>query len=316
MTEVTEKEISKRIASMKVGFAGGFYPLPAGVDESQGSLWRLNRTAEMGGTVYPVYPFPDDEGERKAFAAKAADLGIELEGPMMGLFPPLGEDPAGNVETVRKELVKAKEMGVSVARGAYGRLKVEASRWAGTGPARKTEADRRKDHLVRSLKSAAPLAEEAGVRIAIENHCDFYGWEWAEMFREIGSPWVGAALDTANGFAVGYDANDDCEALAEFAFTTHIKDMRMIQNPMKWAVPFLPVGCRLGEGHVDVPKALRLLAERSPAAEGLHLIVEPGWEPEGDIPEAVLPPMELRQQILDHGVEYLNKFVAEHRARI
>ncbi|MDR1431579.1 MAG: sugar phosphate isomerase/epimerase [Propionibacteriaceae bacterium] len=316
MAEFTELEISRRIATMKVGFAGGFYPLPPGVPEADGMLWRLNHTADMGGSVYPMYPFPKTAEDRAAFKARADELGISLEGPVMGLFPELGEDPASNVAAVRAELEKAKEMGVKVVRGAYGRLRVAYSRWAGNGANRKVEADRRKAHLVGCLKSAAPLAEEAGVRIAIENHCDFFGYEWAEMFAEIDSPWIGAALDTANGFSVGYDANDDVEALAEWAFTTHIKDMRMIQHPLKWAIPFLPVGCRLGEGHVDIPRALRLLAERSPAAVGLHLIVEPGWEPEGSIPEAELPPGEMRHQILDHGVEYLNNYVAEHRAQV
>ncbi|MDR2374101.1 MAG: sugar phosphate isomerase/epimerase [Bifidobacteriaceae bacterium] len=314
MAAPTDMEISKRIATMKVGFAGGFYPVPDDVEEAQHQHWRLERTAQLGGTCYPVFPLPETPQGRSDLAAKAAELGIELEGSIRGLFPPLEDSPASNAQMVEEELAKAKELGCGVVRGAYGRLRVEASRWAGAGPARKIEADRIKDHLVASLKAAAPLAAQAGVRIAIENHCDFFGWEWAEMFREVDSPWVGAALDTANGFAVGYDANADCEALAEFAFTTHIKDMRMIQNPMKWAVPFLPVGCRLGEGHVDVPRALYLLAERSPAAEGLHLIVEPGWEPQGDIPEAVLPPLELRHQIMDHGVAYLREFVASHQS--
>ena len=66
------------------------------------------------------------------------------------------------------------------------------------------------------------------------------------------------------------------EVLAPYAITTHIKDMSINQHQSDLTM-FQAQGCPLGEGHVDIPKAIELLETHSPNAEGLHLIVEQGW---------------------------------------
>jgi len=114
--------------------------------------------------------------------------------------------------------------------------------------------------------------------LAIENHCDFTGKEWAEVFSAVGSPYVGCALDTGNGYTVYCDPNEDIEVLAEFTITTHIKDMQVIEfNSGGNLIPFQARGCALGEGNVDIPRAIDLLDQKSPHANGLHLILELGW---------------------------------------
>ncbi|MDR0416843.1 MAG: sugar phosphate isomerase/epimerase [Propionibacteriaceae bacterium] len=304
MAERDSREIDRLIATMRVGFTGFMYPAPDHVDFDARAAWQLERSAQLGATCLQVVDLPQTAAARQDLAAAAASLDIELEGLVRALFVPLGEDPSSREALLAEQLACAKEAGLGTVRHGWGRLTLATSRYS---PER--NAEKQKAHIVRCLKSAARIAEDAGVQIAVENHCDFYGRELAQLLREVDSPWIGCALDTGNGYAVVNDANQDVEALAGLAVTTHIKDMRMIQNPLAWAVPFLPVGCRLGEGSVDIPNAIRLLAERSPKAEGLHLIVEAGWEPEGDIPEAVVPPLELRIQILEHGVGYLRQLV-------
>lgn len=121
------------------------------------------------------------------------------------------------------------------------------------------------------------MAEDAGVLLAVENHCDFTGRELAQLLEMVDSPYVGAALDTANGFTVFCDPNEDIEALAPWTFTTHMKDMKIVDYSVGGHIPMIAIGCTLGEGHVDLSRAIDLLAEHSPQAEGLHLIVEPGW---------------------------------------
>src|SRR5690606_19702246 len=160
-------------------------------------------------------------------------------------------------------------------------------------------------HMVDCLKEAAKVAEDMGFPLAVENHCDITGRELADILAEVGSDYVGAALDTGNGFTVYCDPQDDIEALAPYTFTTHIKDMRVEQSPIRGLIPFLPRGCRLGEGHVDIDGAVALLAEKSPKAEGLHLLVESGWvsfPPDGDEPD-------VRRDILEHGGRYLTKLI-------
>ncbi|MDR1711780.1 MAG: sugar phosphate isomerase/epimerase [Propionibacteriaceae bacterium] len=297
--------INDVIRTMKTGFVGWAYPPPDDVPAEEGADWQIRRSAELGATCVQVYGFntPKSDAGRKATRELAESLGIELEGAAFALFPPMGETPESRIPALRAELEEAVALGMTVVRAGWGNNSVARSRWAKDGKAQY-------QHMIDSLKSAAPLAEEYQLPIAVENHSDFFGWELANILRAVDSPWIGAALDTANGFASIYDPEADNEALAELAFTTHIKDMRVIDNPLRWAVPHLPVGCHLGEGNVDVVHAIEILAERSPKANGLHLIVEAGWEPEGDFPEAVPDPLAYRRSILEDGIRWLNDFIA------
>jgi hypothetical protein len=78
-------------------------------------------------------------------------------------------------------------------------------------------------------------------------------------------------------------------------------------------IPLSPRGCRLGEGHVDFAKALELIATRSPHARGLHLLVESGWET-FDLPGPRAT--QLRKEILEHGVTYLQNLTASIEGRM
>ncbi len=68
----------------------------------------------------------------------------------------------------------------------------------------------------------------------------------------------------------------------------------------------LPIGCAVGEGNVDIPLAVDTFAAKSPYAEGLHLIIELGWQP-------VTPGMTREESTLDmfhRSVEYLKTLIA------
>jgi sugar phosphate isomerase/epimerase len=105
------------------------------------------------------------------------------------------------------------------------------------------------------------------------------GTQLAEMFDAVDSPNVGALLDTANGYTVFCEPMDDARALAPYTMTTHLKNMKIVDFGEGGHIPMIAVGCDLGEGNIDIPEILRLIAEKSPHAEGLHLIIEPGWIP-------------------------------------
>ncbi|TDF98578.1 sugar phosphate isomerase/epimerase family protein [Paenibacillus piri] len=299
MKQRSDYEMKSAASSMKIGVQGGFYPVPADVEEEGAAEWLVRRSAELGCTVLQVRQLPKEPSRRKELGELAASLGIELETSAPGVFQLAGPEADPSAKSKLQEALReAKLLGMPVVRTGYGRLKVDSSRFNRSVAVR--------DHmnaLVPSLKEAARMAEAAGLSIAVENHCDFTGRELAQILDAVDSPFVGAALDTANGFTVYCDPNDDIEALAPYALTTHIKDMAVIQSPVRGVIPFLPYGCTLGEGHVDLPRALELLAERSPRAEGLHLIIEPGWmkwDAERDI----------RQQELDffeQSIRYLNR---------
>ena len=113
---------------------------------------------------------------------------------------------------------------------------------------------------------------------AIENHCDFTGRQIAEVVAAVDSPAIGVALDTGNGFVVCSDPDEDVEILAPYTFTTHIKDMKVVDFPSELGlVPFQARGCAVGDGNVDIPQAIESLDRKCPRANGLHLVIEQGW---------------------------------------
>jgi sugar phosphate isomerase/epimerase len=136
----------------------------------------------------------------------------------------------------------------------YGRLEIPSSRFNRAVP-----LAAHLEQLAASLREAAKLAEDRGMIIGVENHCDFRGWELASVFDAVASPAIRAALDTGNSFTVFCDPVDDLLALAPLTVTTHLKEMRVVQlreemvlAPDESRVPFLPVVCALGDGHVDI----------------------------------------------------------------
>lgn len=301
-----EPDLASRIGSMRFGFTGAMYPVPPKVPEGQRAEWQLTRAAELGCTTLQISGLPSDPGARNALGQRAADLDIELEGSARSIFVPLGEDPAARRDDLRDQLVAAQEVGMTTVRSGYGRLTLETTRFA-----RERNTDEQLAHMVRCLKDAASIAEDVGLPVAVENHCDFTGREVAGVLGEVGSEWVGCAMDTANGYTVFCDPNDDVDALAEFTITTHMKDMRMEPSPVRGLIPILPRGCRLGDGHVDLERAVRLFAERSPSASGLHLIVEVGWE---TFDPTVSNAVDLKRDLLEHGVGYLRELIERAQA--
>ena len=53
------------------------------------------------------------------------------------------------------------------------------------------------------LKAAAPEARSAGIRLALENHCDSYSEEVLWVLDRVDEANVGACLDTVNALACG-----------------------------------------------------------------------------------------------------------------
>lgn len=302
---ITHNEVDDIVGSMRVGFTGGMYPVPSHVPDDERPDWQLGRSAELGCTALQIPQTPRDPQVQRALRARAESLDIELEGSVRAMFVPLGDTPGSQEETLREEVAAGKAAGLTVLRSGYGRLTLETTRYA-----TQRNADQQLAHMVACLRSAARVAEELEMPLAVENHCDFTGRELAEVLREVDSEWIGCAMDTANGFTVYCDPNDDVEALAEFTFTTHMKDMKMVPSPVRGLVPILPKGCELGEGHVDLVRAARLFAERSPRARNLHLITEAGWETfDPDADNAV----DLKRDLLEQGVRYLTDLVAGAR---
>ena len=74
------------------------------------------------------------------------------------------------------------------------------------------------------LREALPVAREAGVRLALENHCDSFSREVLWVIDQVDHPLMGACLDTVNAWHVSEDPRRAAENLAPRAFTCHFRD--------------------------------------------------------------------------------------------
>jgi sugar phosphate isomerase/epimerase len=101
---------------------------------------------------------------------------------------------------------------------------------------------------VRDLRAIAPLAEQLGVLVVLENHEDFTGPVLAEILGAVDHPSVRALYDYGNSQMVGEDPFDALDAMAPFIARVHAKDhilLRTPDGPVVQGVPF-------GNGRLDV----------------------------------------------------------------
>ena len=116
------------------------------------------------------------------------------------------------------------------------------------------------DDAVRILREACSVAQDMGLKIALENHADFTVRELASIWSRVNSPALGFTLDTAN---LGFDLDEPlrlARILVPFAWTTHFKNYRIVRTGKGLALE----NCALGDGEIDVRAIAELLAERRP----------------------------------------------------
>ncbi|MCD4719632.1 MAG: sugar phosphate isomerase/epimerase [Desulfobacula sp.] len=113
---------------------------------------------------------------------------------------------------------------------------------------------------VKQLKSAAPMAEDHGIRLALENHCDSFSEEILWVLKEVNHPFVGACIDTMNAWHIAEDPMTAIENLAPVAFTNHFRDDRVEFCRDGFRVR----GVAVGDGDIDMKKAYELIKSKSP----------------------------------------------------
>ncbi len=120
-------------------------------------------------------------------------------------------------------------------------------------------------------------------------------------------PFVGCALDTANAYVYA-TRSTKCARLRRIHHNPY-QDM-VVRRDKGWRIPFYPSGCALGEGNAEAEKAVRIIAENSPHAKGLHLIVENGWVEyeEGTTDEQKA---EISKEMYLKGIQFLKKMTGK-----
>lgn len=102
---------------------------------------------------------------------------------------------------------------------------------------------------VREMQRAAPLAEEAGVKLCLENvgrGCGKSAEDLLALVERTGHPAVMTYYDVGNACAFGHDAVEEIRVLAETIGVVHIKDRD---------------ADLLGQGIVDIPGCVETLRE-------------------------------------------------------
>ena len=109
------------------------------------------------------------------------------------------------------------------------------------------------------LTASAPAAEDAGIKIAVENHCDSFSEEVLWLLDRVDHPVVGACIDTVNALMVMEDPMQAIENLAPRAFTNHFRDDRIEFQ----RYGFKLTGTAVGEGDIDMKRAYEIIKSRS-----------------------------------------------------
>ena len=115
-------------------------------------------------------------------------------------------------------------------------------------------------HAAQQITAAEPHLAAAGIKLAVENHCDTFAEEIIWLLDRVASPHVGACIDTVNALMVTEDPMRAVAQLAPRAFTNHFKDHRIV--PQRYGCKVQ--GTALGEGDIDLQRACDLIKTLSP----------------------------------------------------
>ncbi len=108
------------------------------------------------------------------------------------------------------------------------------------------------------LKQIAPLAEELGIRIGVENHQDATSEDLLWLCNEVNSVNVGITLDAGNPLAVGEDPVEFAQRILPHLVHVHLKDYRMVRTESGYRL----FHCSIGAGVVDFAALFQLFASK------------------------------------------------------
>lgn len=80
------------------------------------------------------------------------------------------------------------------------------------------------------LEEIVPLAEKYDIRLAIENHGDFYMHELREIIETVDSPYLGLTLDTGNFLRLNERPLQAIEQFTEKVYIVHAKDVALMSG--------------------------------------------------------------------------------------
>ncbi len=213
-----------------------------------------------------------EEDYLKQVRAQADRAGIELHAGTGSLCPTSGSynaDKWGPAEDHARLLIRtARRLGTSVARCYLGSRR---DREADGGIERHIEA------MVNVLKAVRSEAEDANVKIAVENHAgDMQAWELVELIEAAGNEFVGATLDAGNATWTLEDPLVNLEVLGPYVLTTGIRDTAVWETELGAMCMWV----NMGQGVVDWAEYIKRYRELCPDAPFVLEIISYRWSHE------------------------------------
>lgn len=106
------------------------------------------------------------------------------------------------------------------------------------------------DATIATCQAVRSLAQELGVKIAIENHAgDMQGRELKELIERAGPDFVGACIDAGNPLWVAESPFTTLDHLAPYVLMSHIRDTAVWPHPKGAVAQWVPMG--EGTVHID-----------------------------------------------------------------
>jgi 3-oxoisoapionate decarboxylase len=115
------------------------------------------------------------------------------------------------------------------------------------------------ERLRAMFREAVKVAEEYGIRMAVENHIDFTSSEMLELLDGVNSPYLGINFDTGNFLRLLDDPVAGMDKLADRVYATHIKDLK-VQRGVPAGEWYFFSSAPIGDGVVDNQKLIAKLA--------------------------------------------------------
>lgn len=206
----------------------------------------------------------EDEHLRRV-AEHARRLGLRLEVGMRSICPSskMFDAAQGPAEEQLLRLIRAAQiLGSPIARAVLGSA---ADRAVPPG------IEAHIDNTVRVLRAVRRQAEQARVKIALENHAgDMQARELKALVEAAGTDFVGVCLDAGNPLWALEDPHLTLETLAPYVLTSHLRDSAVWRVPEGAAVAWV----RMGEGNVGIEAWVRRFLELCPGRTlSLEIIV-------------------------------------------
>jgi sugar phosphate isomerase/epimerase len=110
--------------------------------------------------------------------------------------------------------------------------------------------------VIANLKTLTPLAEDLGIKIAVENHGDLRIAELERICAEVNSPALGIQYDLLEQVAIFEDPRTAADRLLPYAFTVHWSDAYPLLSNRGFRIAV----CKPGEGILDLDGITRIIA--------------------------------------------------------